>query len=160
MFDINVEKKNTSDSNISSLNNVNSSEKIIKLVISMPFINKTIKNRIDCRATINATVAEKPKNFPSINSYLLIGLLSIKNIVFHSISLKSNWDHTNNTHTNQNISIIANQKSTITLLSSHIVNFQSATENTINTKAKNRIKYKNLFLVISLKVFSAMFNMF
>ncbi|MBT5492332.1 hypothetical protein HOK00_08945 [bacterium] len=47
MFDINVEKKNTNHSNISSLKNVNNKEKLIKLVISIPFISNTDKNNID-----------------------------------------------------------------------------------------------------------------
>ena len=140
MFDINVEKKNTNHSNISSLKNVNNKEKLIKLVISIPFISNTDKNNIDWSSTIRKIVAENQKNLPNMNSYLFIGLLSIKNIVFHSISLNKSWDHTNNTPTSQNISIIANQKSTIILLSSQIVNFPNNRENIMNTKAKNKIR--------------------
>jgi hypothetical protein len=44
------------------------------------------------------------------------------------------------------------------LLSSQIVNFHKESEKIINTKAKKTIKYKNLFLVISLNVFNAIFN--
>ena len=158
MFHINVEKKNTRDSNISNLKNVNNRENDIKLVISIPFKNNTVKNNNDCNSIIKKIVAENQKNLPKINSYLLIGLLKIKKIVFHSISLNSNCDHTNNTDTNQKISIIDNQKSTIILLSSQIVSCPKATEKTMNTKAKNNIKYKNLFLTISLNVFNAIFN--
>ena len=59
----------------------------MSLVISISFINNTIKNNIDCNNIINQIVAENQKNLPKINSYLFIGLLSIKNMVFHSISL-------------------------------------------------------------------------
>ena len=158
IFDINVEKKNTRESNISNLKNVNSNENEINLVISISFNIKTHKNKIDWNSIIKATVHENHKNLPKINSCLLIGLLNIKNIVLPSISLNNSWDHTNKTQTNQKISIIANQKSTIILLSSHIVSLPKAIENIINTNAKNNIKYKNLFLTISLNVFNAMFN--
>lgn len=158
IFDIKVEKKNTNHNKISSLKNVNSREKEIRLVISMSFKKRTIRNSTDCSRTIKNIVAENPKNLPNINSYLLIGLLNIKKIVFHSISLNSNCDQTNKTHTSQKISIIASQKSTIILLSSQIVSFPNKIEKTINTKAKNKIRYKILFLIISLKVFSAIFN--
>ncbi len=159
MFDINVEKKNTSQSNISNLKNVKINENNTNLVISISFINNTIKNNIDCKNIIKNIVAENQKNLPNINSYLFIGLLSIKNIVFHSISLNNNCDHTKSTHTSQNISIIANQKSTMIFESSQIVSLPNAIEKTMNTKAKNNIKYKNLFLTISLNVFNAIFNM-
>ena len=102
--------------------------------------------------------AENQKNFQSINSYLFIGLESIKNIVLPSISLKRSWLQTNKTPTIQKISIIDNQKSTIILSSSHIVNFQRDIEKIIKTKAKKSIKYKNLFLTISLKVLIVMFS--
>ena len=105
-------------------------------------------------------VDEKPRNFHRINSYLFIGFERIRNIVFPSISLNKSWLQTNNTQISQKISIIASPKSTIILLSSPIVSFPSKREKTINTKAKNIIKYKNLFLTISLNVFSAMLNMF
>jgi hypothetical protein len=59
-------------------------------VISISLIASTDKNRSDCTNIIRKIVAEKPKNFPIINSYLLIGLERIRKIVFHSISLKSN----------------------------------------------------------------------
>ena len=87
IFDINVEKKNTKASKISSLKKVNSRENDIRLVISIHLNAKTNKNRIDCSNIINATVAENQKNLPRINSYLLIGLLNIKNIVLPSIYL-------------------------------------------------------------------------
>jgi hypothetical protein len=101
---------------------------------------------------------ENQRNFQTINSYLFIGFDKIKNIVFPSISLNKSWLQTNKTLTNQKISIIASQKSTITLLSSQIVSFHKETEKTIKIKAKKMIKYKNLFLIISLNVFKAMFN--
>lgn len=158
IFDINVEKKNTSQSVISNFNNVKISEKTIKLVTAISFNKSTSKNNIDWNNIIKKIVQENQRSFHNINSYLFIGLLNIKNIVFHSTSLKSNWEPTNNTQTSQNISIIASQKSTIILLSSHIVNVQREIENIIKIKAKNKIRYKNLFLTISLKVLSAIFN--
>ena len=158
MFDINVEKKKTRDRRISNLKKVNNKEKTIKEVILIHLINNTAKNSNDCNAIINKIVAENQKNFQRMNSYLFIGLDKIKKIVIHSISLNKSWEPTNNTHTNQKISIIDNQKSTITLLSSQIVSFPNEIENTIKTKAKNKIRYKNLFLTISLNVLSAIFN--
>ncbi len=119
---------------------MNKSEKIIREVISISFKNNTSKKTIDCNKIINVIVIENHKNFHNINSYLLIGLLKIKKIVLPSISLKSNWLHTNKTQTNQKTSIIDNQKSTIILLSSQIVNFQSVIEKRIKTNAKNIIK--------------------
>ncbi|MDP2396211.1 MAG: hypothetical protein Q8S84_08230 [bacterium] len=74
--------------------------------------------------------------------------------------MNNSCDQTKSTHTNQNISIIANQKSTIILVSSQIVSLPNAIEKTMNTKAKNRIKYKNLFLTISLNVFNAILIIF
>jgi hypothetical protein len=44
---MNVEKKNTNESNISSLKNVNNNENKINLVISMSFNNNTHINNID-----------------------------------------------------------------------------------------------------------------
>ena len=160
ILDINVEKKKTSDNNISNLKNVNKREKNIKLVICMSLKNNTIKNKIDCNNIINKTVEEKPKNLPSINSYLFIGLLKIRKIVFHSTSLKRSWLQTNNTQTNQNISIIDKPKSTIILLSSQIVNLPRSKEKTIKINAKKRIKYRNLFLTTSLNVLSDILNIF
>jgi hypothetical protein len=103
-------------------------------------------------------VPEKPKNFPSIKSRLLIGFESIRKIVFHSISLNRSWLPTKRTQIRPNTSIIESQKSKITLSSSQIVSFHKAKENKINTNAKKRIKYRNLFRTISLKVFFAIFN--
>ncbi|MBT3726436.1 hypothetical protein HOG21_01730 [bacterium] len=144
---------------ISNFKNVKTNENNINLLISISLKNSTNKNSIDCSNIIKNIVAENQKNFHNINSYLCIGLLKIKNIVFHSTSLNNSCEPTNNTHTSQNISIIDNQKSTITLESSQIVSFHSSIEKTIKTKAKKSIKYKNLFLTISLKVLVAMFNM-
>lgn len=158
MFEIKVEKKNTNANKISSLKNVKTNENIINFVISISLINNTAKNKIVCNKIIERIHRENQTNFPIINSYLFIGLDKIKKIVFHSISLKSNWLQTNKTLKNQNISIIASQKSTIILLSSQIVSFHKEMEKTIKTKAKKTIKYKNLFLVISLNVFKAIFN--
>lgn len=121
----------------------------------IPLKNKTQIYKIDWNKTTKNITNEKPKNLPKINSYLFIGLDKIKNIVFPSTSLKSNWLHTNKTEINENISIIARPKSTITLLSSQIVSFPKAREKIIKTSAKKIIKYKNLFLIISLKVFNA-----
>lgn len=140
IFDIKVEKKKTRDSKISSLKKVNSRENEINLVISISLINNTIKNNKDWKNIIKNTVIENHKNFHNINSYLLIGLLNIKKMVFHSISLKRSWEPINKTHTKLNISIIASPKSTIILLSSQIVNFQSNIEKIIKINAKNNIR--------------------
>lgn len=160
MFDIKVEKKKTNDKSISSLKNVNNKENKINLVISKSFINNTTKNNIDWKNIIRNKVNENHKNFHKINSYLFMGLLNIRKIVFHSISLNNNWEPINKTHTKPNISIIANQKSIIIFWSSHIVSFQSRSENMIKTNAKKSIKYKNLFLTISLKVFIVILYIF
>jgi hypothetical protein len=107
---------------------------------------------------IKNIVPLKPKNFPNINSYLLIGFDKIRKIVFHSTSLKSNWLQTNKTQIIQKISIIAKPKSTITFESSQIVSCPKEREKIIKTNAKNKIKYKNLFLTISLNVLSPILN--
>ena len=158
ILDINVEKKNTKDNKISNLKNVKSRENNINFVISISFKNKMIKNKIAWNKIIKKIFSENQKNFHKINSYLFIGLESIKKIVFHSISLKSNWEPTNKTDINQNISIIANQKSVIIFLSSQSVSCPKEIEKIIKTKAKKIIKYKNLFLIISLKVFIVILN--
>lgn len=150
-------KKKTIDRVISSLRKVKNKENIIRWSILIDLNNKTIKNSKDWKNIIKKIVIENHTNFQSINSYLFIGLLKIRNIVLPSISLKRSWLQTNKTQTNQKTSIIASQKSTITLSSSQIVSFQREIENKINTKAKKSIKYKNLFLIISLKVFNAIF---
>jgi hypothetical protein len=136
------------------------SEKTIKLVIAISLKNKTIKNNNACNAIINMTVIEKPINFHIINSYLFIGLLKIRNIVLPSTSLNKSWLQTNKTQTKPNISIIARPKSTIILLSSQIVSFPKSREKTMKMNAKNKIKYKNLFLTTSLKVLNAILNIF
>lgn len=153
-----VEKKNTIASKASSFKNVKNTAHIISPVISMPWNNKTAKYKIACNPTIKAIVPENPKNLPNMKSCLLIGLESIRNIVFPSISLKSSWLPTKSTPISPNISIIPSPKSTITFSDSQMVSFPRAKENKINTKAKNRMRYKNLFLTISLKVFLAIFN--
>jgi len=157
IFDMKLDKKNTITSIISSLKNIFIRDRIIKLSITISLINKTIKNNIDWNNVIKNIVIENHNIFQIINSYLLIGLLNIKNIVFHSISLNNNWLQTNKTHKSQKISIIANQKSTIIFESSHIVNFHSIIEKAIKINQKNTIIYKYLFLIISLKVFNAIF---
>jgi hypothetical protein len=58
-------------------------------VIAISFITKTSKNKRDCSNIIKKIVQENHTNLPKINSYLLIGLLNIKKIVFHSISLNN-----------------------------------------------------------------------
>lgn len=158
IFDINVEKKKTNANKISSLNSIKTKENRTSLVISISFINKTIKNNNACNAKIREMHKENQINFQIINSYLFIGFDNIKNIVFPSISLNKSWLQTKSTLKNQKISIIASQKSTIILSSSQIVSFPKETEKTIKTSAKKTIRYKNLFLVISLNVFKAMFN--
>lgn len=158
MLDINVDKKNTIAKAISNLKNVFISDQRIKWSISISLKNKTQRKSKDSIKSITIIVSEKPIIFHNINSYLFIGLLNIKNIVFPSTSLKSNWLHTNKTHKSQKISIIVNQKSTIILESSQIVSFHNNTENTIKIIAKNIIIYRYLFLIISLKVFIAIFH--
>jgi hypothetical protein len=98
------------------------------------------------------------RNFHTINSYLLIGLLKIKKIVFHSISLNKSWLQTKSTPISQKISIRAIQKSKITFSPSPIVSFPSQTDNKRNKTANTKIKYKNLFLIISFNVLSAIFH--
>lgn len=102
--------------------NIKNIDATINQSIEIHFIAKTTKYKIDWTNVIKVT-NQKPKNLPKMNSYLLIGLLKIKN-VFHSISLNNNWLHTNKTHTNQNISIIEIPKSVIIFWSSQILNFQ------------------------------------
>lgn len=157
MFDIKLDKKNTIASIISSFKNMFMIDQIIKLSISIFLKNKTIKNNIDWKSVIKSIVIENQRIFQRINSYLFIGLLNIKKIVFHSTSLNNNWLHTNKTQRSQNISIIANQKSTIILESSPIVSFHKIIENAIKINQKNTIIYKYLFLIISLNVFNAIF---
>lgn len=158
MLDIKVDKNITIARVISNFKNINKSDIISKNSICIELKYNTNKYNIDCKNVIRNIIKENHKNFHKINSYLFIGFESIKNIVLPSISLKSNWLHTNKTHISQNISIIAIQKSRITFWLSHIVSLPKAREKTIKTKAKNIIKYKNLFLTISLKVLNAIFN--
>ena len=158
MLLIKVEKKNTIARSISSFKKVKNTAQSIKSVMTIPLSNNTTRNKADCSSTIRAIVPENPKNFPRIKSCLLIGLESIKNIVFPSTSLNKSWLHTNNTPISPNISIIPSPKSTMTFSDSPRVRAPRAREKSINTKAKNRIRYKNLFLTISLKVFLAMFH--
>ena len=157
---INVERKNTIAKRISSFNRVNMREKTISEVTSISLSNNTIKKSRDCSNIISEIVPEKPRNLPKINSYLCIGLESIKNIVLPSTSLKRSWDHTKSTHTSPKNSIIARPKSTMIFESSQIVSFPSDIENNIKAKAKNIIKYKNLFLTISLNVLSVIFSIY
>ncbi|MDD5212940.1 MAG: hypothetical protein PHG82_00725 [Candidatus Gracilibacteria bacterium] len=152
-----VDKKISIESSISSFKKVKNKAQNIKLSSGIPLKNKTQIYKIDCKNTTKNITNEKPKNFQRINSYLFIGLDKIKNIVFPSTSLKSNGLPTNKTEIKENISIIASPKSTITLLSSQIVSLPKAREEIIKISAKKTIKYKNLFLIISLKVFSAIF---
>lgn len=158
MLLINVEKKKTIASSISSFKKVKNNAHRIRCVIPIPLRSNTHKNNNAWKITIKAIVPEKPKNFPRIKSCLLIGLESMRNIVFPSTSLNNNWLPTNNTQIRPKTSIIPRPKSTITFSLWPIVNSQRAIENRINTKAKNKIKYKNLFLTISLKVFLAIFS--
>jgi hypothetical protein len=66
---------------------VNKREKRIREFISIHFIHNTINRSIDWKSMMSSIVAENHKNFQSINSYLFIGLESMRKIVFHSISL-------------------------------------------------------------------------
>lgn len=159
MLLINVEKKNTIARRISSFKNVKKSDQSISQVISIFLKSKTPIYKTACKKVIKSMVAEKPKNFPRIKSCLLIGFERIRKIVFPSISLNKSWLHTNSTPISQNTSIIARPKSTIIFSHCPIVSWLNAREKIIKTKAKNKMRYKNLFLTISLKVFLAMFNM-
>ena len=120
--------------------------------------NNTPKNKTAWAKIIRQMVRENQRYFQSIKSCLLKGFERIKKIVFPSTSLKRSWLPTNKTQIIQNISIIASQKSTMTFSHSPIVSFPSASENIINIQAKKSIRYKNLFLTISLNVFFAILN--
>jgi hypothetical protein len=124
----------------------------------MFLIRRTTIKRSDCKNVIIVITPANHKNFHKINSYLLIGLLKIRKIVFHSISLKRSWLQTKSTQISQNISISASQKSKITFSHSQIVSFPRPIDNNKNKIANTKIKYKNLFLIISLKVLSAIFH--
>jgi hypothetical protein len=65
-------------------------DQIIKFVISIFCQKSTPKKTIASNKTIRKIISENPRIFHKINSYLLIGFDKIKNIVFHSTSLKSN----------------------------------------------------------------------
>jgi len=157
-LDINVDRNKTIQSKISSLTKVKNNDNSISFSIAIHLNNKTQIYKIDCKKTIKKITKLNHKNFHKINSYLFIGLDKIKKIVFQSTSLNKSWLQTNKTQTSQNTSIIASQKSIITLLSSQIVSFQREIEKIISKNANTKIKYKNLFLTISLNVFSAIFN--
>jgi hypothetical protein len=88
IFDIKLEKKKTKARIISNLKNVNRSENKMSFVISISLKKRTPRNKSDCARIIRRIVAENQKNFHKINSYLAIGLLKIRKIVFPSISLK------------------------------------------------------------------------
>ena len=64
----------------------------------------------------------------------------------------------NCTQISQKISIRASQKSKVTFSPSQIVSFPSQTDNKRNKTANTKIKYKNLFLIISFNVLSAIFH--
>jgi len=158
ILDIKVDKNKTIQISTINFKNMKKRDIKIKKSIQIHLKYKTHRYRIDCKNVIRKIISENQTNLPRINSHLLIGLLNIKKIVFHSISLNKSWLQTNKTQTNQNISIIEIPKSTITLSSSQIVSFHKEIEKVISKNAKTKIKYKNLFLIISLKVFSAIFN--
>lgn len=157
IVDINVEKKNTSPRVISSLRKVNRSENSIIASRGIDFAKHTHKNTSDWKRSMTPITHVNQRNFPRIKSHLLIGFERIRKIVFPSISLNSSWLQTNSTVISPNISIIASQKSTITLLFSHRDNCPSAIEKRVKIIAKKTITYKSLFLMISLKVFCAIF---
>ena len=155
---IKVENKNTIARSISNFKKVKNKAQDIRFVIAISENSNTPRNTSDWTRIIKAIVPENPKNFPRIKSCLFIGFESMRKIVFHSTSLNNSWLPTKSTPISPNISIIPSPKSTITFSDSPIVSFPRARENIINTKAKKRIRYKNLFLTISLKVFLAMFS--
>jgi hypothetical protein len=122
-----------------------------------------LKNNIHKKSIVSIIVIkkitkEKPKNFQIMKSLLFIGLLKIKKIVFHSISLKRSWLHINKTQISQKISIVDNQKSIMIFFVSQIVKLSSNKEKNIKIIQKKIIIYKYLFLIISLKVFNVMLN--
>jgi hypothetical protein len=139
IVDINVEKKKTRASVISSLRKVKRSENTMRESIPIHLNRSRRRNTPDWRIVSIAIAKENQENFPKINSHLSIGFERIKNIVFPSISLKRSWLQTKSTQMSQNTSIIASPKSTITLFASPIVSCPRARENTINTNAKNTI---------------------
>ncbi|MDR2640981.1 MAG: hypothetical protein LBC61_06910 [Candidatus Peribacteria bacterium] len=65
-------------------------DQIIKLVISIFCQKSTHRNTIASSKINRNTINENQRIFHKINSYLLIGFDKIRNIVFHSTSLKSN----------------------------------------------------------------------
>ena len=136
IWDIKLEKKNTNPSNISSFKNVKISDQSTRVVIGMALSHKTPRNKSDWNITISKIVAEKPKNFPSTNSYLAIGFERIRNMVFHSISLKSSWLPTNKTQIIPKTSIIASPKLVITRASLPIVSCHNRSENAKKNKCK------------------------
>jgi hypothetical protein len=87
IFPMKVERKNTIPRVISSLKKVNKREKRMRLFISIPFIQSIRRNRIDWSKIIIPIVIENQRNFPSMNSCLLIGFERIRKIVFPSTSL-------------------------------------------------------------------------
>ena|GEM_PF-841489 len=133
-------------------------DQITKFEISISLKKSIPKNKIASKNKIKKTTIENQRNFPIMKSLLFIGLLRIKKIVFHSISLKSNWLPINKTQISQKTSIVAKPKSIIILLASQIVISDKINEKRIKTIQKNIITYKNLFLIISLNVFNAIFN--
>lgn len=103
----------------------------IKFVISIFLKKSKLKKIIHSIKIIKKIAKENHKNFHKIKSFLQIGLLKIRKIVFHSISLKSNWLQINKIEISQKNSIIDNQKSIIILLVSQIVNFESKIDKNI-----------------------------
>ena len=109
---------------------------IIRFVISIFCKNNINKYKIHWKILIKKITIENHTNFQIIKSFLFIGLLKIKKIVFHSISLKSSWLHMKRTQINQKTSIIDNQKSIVILLVSQIVSFDNAKDKKINKTQK------------------------
>ena len=87
IFDINVDKKNTKASVISNFKKVLISDQIIIFVISISLKNNTVRKTKDWKRIIKNITIENHINFQIINSYLSIGLLNIRKMVFPSISL-------------------------------------------------------------------------
>lgn len=136
---IKLEKKNTKASIISSFRKIFNKDQNTKLEISIHW-KKSIhkKSKLSKKVMKNITL-EKPKNFQIIKSFLFIGLLKIKKIVFHSISLNKSWLQINKIQISQKISIIDNQKSIIILFVSQIVNSANKRENKIKINQKKTI---------------------
>lgn len=140
MEEVKVEKNNIIANKIASLRKIKNKEYIINGSIgNFEYIITPRKNK-DWKNIIEARIIIKPRNFPIIKSYLFIGLDNIRYIVFHSISLKSNWLQIKTTEISQKISIIDNPKSSTIFSVCPNDNEAKARLKIINKIAKNIIR--------------------